>query len=240
MLLFDSTRGRAAALTITALLGCDFAVSVKAGPVSEDSTDDSSTGEDSTGPAPDSSSSGESSTGDLPASTSSDDSTGGDTGESSNMPPLLPLDAPCDDAAACESGVCSPLGACAPACPCGLDAVCVAGACLIVGEDGEGADSIPINESPAGSIDADDLDIYGIQLTAPGSYRISISGLGVTAWVLDSTGDVLADPDDASNLDDTGSMTSRLFDVRDSGELITVIVIAPNVADSTPYYFWTH
>lgn len=165
------------------------------------------------------------------------DSTGAEDSSSSTGPALLPDGAPCDDPAACDSGVCSVLGACAAPCPCDLDAACVARACIIVGDDGEGA-SIEANESPAGTVDATDLDVYLVTLPAPGSYDLTIHGAGVTAWVVGGTGGIVATPDDSIVLDDLGEMTGRTFDVVDVSAPISVVVTGPDLDAPVAYFFW--
>jgi hypothetical protein len=166
------------------------------------------------------------------------DSTGAEDSSSSSSPSPLPDGAPCDDEDACESGVCSVLGACAAPCPCDLDAACVARACIIVGDDGEGA-AITVDESPAGTVDALDLDVYLVTLPAPGSYGLTIHGAGVTAWVVAGTGATVATPDDSIVLDDIGEMTGRTFEVADVSGPISVIITGPDLDAPVAYYFWT-
>lgn len=222
--------------------GCDVAVTATA-PVSSDSMTDSTTGEDS-GDARSSSGdasteiAAEESTGAESSTTDTDASSGESTGSASTGPTLLPDGAPCDDGAACESAVCSPLGTCAPACPCDDTAACVALACIEVGGDGEGATG-PINDSPAGTVDATDVDVFGVVLPGPGLYRVIVHGAGVTAWIVDGAGMTVAAPADATDLDDEGENTARDFEVSDVSEPVTVIIVGPGLDTPTAYYFYT-
>lgn len=174
---------------------------------------------------------------------SSDSSSSSSSGEdnSSSSGPGLPVDNSCDFARSCELGVCSPTGECVNACDndgrCVGNELCLAGACVDVGSDMMEAQLVAFNDSPAGAVSAYDIDVWKVQMPHPGLFNVIVSGMPVSAYVLNGMGEILATPDDAEDLGNEGKMFAYPAQV-DNSVLPIVVILMTNSADPVPYYFY--
>lgn len=174
---------------------------------------------------------------------SNEDSTGVEettgTGSDSSTSTGLPLDVPCNFSHPCAEGVCAPTGECVAACQadgrCAQDELCLAGACLDVGADMQEAQEIAFNESPLGTIQAGDIDVWNVQLPHPGQFGVSVKGSPMTAYLL--SGDtILASPDDAMAV---GEEIVQYHALVDNAALPLTVLLMSNSAEPVDYYFWT-
>lgn len=193
-------------------------------------------------------------TGDMDSTSGEVDATTGSTGSetgsseghgddsSSSTGPGLPVDDSCDFSRACEVGVCSPTGECVNACDndgrCVGSELCLAGACVEVGSDMMEAQLVAFNDSPAGAVSSNDIDVWKVQMPHPGLFNVVVAGMPVTAYVLNGMGEVLASPDDAEGLGNEGTMFSYPAEIDDI-DLPMVVLLMTSSADPVPYYFYT-
>ena len=182
--------------------------------------------------------SGDETTDSTGASSSSDGGSTG-TGSDSSTSTGLPLDVPCNFSHPCAEGVCSPAGECVAACQadgrCAQDELCLAGACLDVGADMQEAQEIAFNESPLGTIQAGDIDVWHVKLPHPGQFGVNIKGSPMTAYLL--SGDtILASPDDAMVVSEEIVQYQALVD---NADLPLAVLLMSNSAEPVDYYFWT-
>lgn len=174
------------------------------------------------------------------SSEDSGDSSSGDSSSSTGSG--LPVDDSCDFARVCEVGVCSPTGECVNACDddgrCVGSELCLAGACVEVGSDMMEAQLVAFNDSPAGAVSSNDIDVWKVQMPHPGLFNVIVAGMPVSTYVLNGMGAVLASPDDAEDLGNEGKMFSYQAQIDDIA-LPMVILLMTSSADPVPYYFYT-